>query len=339
MFSDENKEEIISILILRFPNIDIHSITNINKIPFGSDAQIFIFDVILESSKRKFLLKLFRNRLPPERSENEYLNLCKIYHSDIKVPQPFGFLKNTCSFKRPFMIMEFTEGDLLSKSLYNNFSNKNPLLNKFVENLISIHTCYWQTIFDNLNKPDIEHDPLIIIKSIINRTKPLVRVYNILEFVPILEWLENNMLEHHSCKELVLCHGDYHPNNIIVNKKAELITLDWSNVGLSDSRIDLAFTVVVINAEIHSKVDELIISLYERLTHTTVGDLTYFKVLVHLFNFLRMYSAEKDYTITQETEETKISFLHEYRNYCLEVLRIMKENIHSSFPTIEKFLK
>ena len=117
MFTDQNKFDIITILKKQFSLITFDSIINVKLIPMGADAQIYSFDILLNNQVITFLLKLFRNRLPKERAENEYLNLCKLYDSSLRVPKAFGFLNNTNSFNRPFMIMEFAFGQIISTLL------------------------------------------------------------------------------------------------------------------------------------------------------------------------------------------------------------------------------
>ena len=338
MFSDQNKLEIVTILEKHFPLLTSTSIVNIKIIPMGAEAQIYSFDLVLNNQTTTFLLKLFRNRLPKDRAENEYLNLCNLYPSSIRVPKPFGFLDNNNSFHRPFMIMEFIDGQLFSKLLYSNITLKNPFLTLFIDHLIHIHNFNWKKHLPKLFQPDISSDPLIIIKSMINRTNRYVIGYNINEFIPLIVWLKTNKLIY-NCNQLVFCHGDYHPNNIILTNQNELITLDWSNVSLADRRIDIAFIITVLNSESNTKIDNLVISYYEQNSHVKIEGIEYFKVLVNLFNFLRIFSAASDYSITQESDETRNAFLHEYRNYCSQILSIMKESTKCSFPVIEKFLQ
>lgn len=337
MFSEQNIIDIITLLKQHYYQIESSSIYNIQRIPIGVDAQIYSFEVNYNNTTIKFLLKLFRNRLPKERAENEYKNTHKLYSSQINVPKVFGFRANECSFKRPFMLMEFISGQLLGTLVYNNITNDNIFFNAFIENLVKIHAVTWKQYFDEIKVPDIGTDPYIIIKSIITRTNQLVQEFTINEFVPVLDWLQTNMKEY-PCNKLVFSHGDYHPGNIILNSQNELVTLDWSNVGLSDRRIDIAFAIIVLNSESNLVSDNLVISTYESITNVKIEGIEYFKVLTSLFNFLRMYSAACNYLITQETDETKETFLHGYKNYCFQVLQIMKNQVKSNFPTIENFL-
>lgn len=339
MISDQNKKDLMYILDSHFPIQDNNSLRNFQKLTGGTDTEIFSFDLYSNNSSIKLVMKLFRNRIPSSRAKNEYLNLCKLSKTNIHIPKPFGFLDKTCSFNRPFMIMEYIDGGLLTEKLYRLSRIDNTLFKAFVANLILIHQTNWHILFDDFVPPDIGSDPYIIIKSFINRTETIVKEYDIKEFDPLIDWLKINMISY-PCKEFVLCHGDYHPNNIILNNNNnELVTFDWSNIGLGDRRQDLAFAIVVMNSLTSIDQTDLIITTYERITDIIIEGIKFFEVLTNLFNFLRLYSAACNFTITQETEQTKKVFLNEYKTYSSNVLKLMKSETTLTFPTIEHFLR
>ena len=338
MFTRQNKQDIIRILKNNFLNINDNSIRDINYLPGGTDTKIYNFILKSDEMYIPLVLKLFRNRLPPTRSQDEYLNLCQIFESKIKVPKPFGFLDNSCSFSQPFMIMEFIQGKLLSEVIYSNLNQNNDLFTKFITNLVLIHNINWQVIFKEIPIPDIKSDPYIIINTTIKRSKNLIQEFSIKEFYPIIAWLEENSFKY-PADQLVLCHGDYHPKNIIINSHQELVTMDWSNVALSDRRIDLAFTIVMMSSETDQDIEEFILRSYESITNVEIVGIDFFKVLTNLFNFIRIFSAASNFNITQETTETRNVFLNEYKPYCLAVFSLMKHQVNSSFSTIEKFLQ
>ncbi len=337
MFTDLNKQDIFNILQNNSFDINNSLIISIKKIPGGTDTDIYFFRVKTSNFTVPLILKLFRNRLPPTRAYNEYVSLCNLLSSEIKVPKPLGFRDKNCSFSRPFMIMEFVEGELLSNIIYDNLNRNSNLYKNFINNLILIHNMNWLKLLKDVNIPDIKSDPFIIIKSIINRSKTLIQQYSISEFFPIINWLEMNMKDY-PCESLVVCHGDYHPKNIIVTATNELVTIDWSNISLGDRRSDLAFSIVVMSSETTINIEELIIESYEELTGITIQGIAFFKILMNLFNFIRMYSAAVDFTITQETDSTRNVFLDEYKPYCKTVLSLMEQITNNLFPTIEEFL-
>ena len=59
-----------------------------------------------------------------------------------------------------------------------------------------------------------------------------------------LEWLE----EHKATvkvEEVVLCHGDFHPLNILVDESGNATVLDWSDAALGDRHFDVARSALI----------------------------------------------------------------------------------------------
>jgi aminoglycoside phosphotransferase (APT) family kinase protein len=49
-------------------------------------------------------------------------------------------------------------------------------------------------------------------------------------------------------EELALCHGDFHPNNVMVGDNGALCVIDWARAELGDRHHDLAATMLVMRA-------------------------------------------------------------------------------------------
>ena len=59
-----------------------------------------------------------------------------------------------------------------------------------------------------------------------------------------LEWLEQHKATV-AMEEVVLCHGDFHPLNILVDESGTAIVLDWSDAALGDRHYDVARSALV----------------------------------------------------------------------------------------------
>jgi len=62
-----------------------------------------------------------------------------------------------------------------------------------------------------------------------------------------LEWLEANA-SRVSDEEAVLCHGDFHPNNVMASDDGELCLIDWARSALGDRHHDIAATLTIMRA-------------------------------------------------------------------------------------------
>jgi aminoglycoside phosphotransferase (APT) family kinase protein len=61
---------------------------------------------------------------------------------------------------------------------------------------------------------------------------------------PVVEWLVNNRPAEPA--KLSICHGDYHPLNILVENDEVIGVLDWSGFLIGDPAIDIGNTIVLI---------------------------------------------------------------------------------------------
>lgn len=188
-----------------------------------------------------------------------------------------------------------------------------------------------------MTTPNINSDPYCIIKAMIIRSENLIQQFSIQEFELIVQWLKDNMKDY-PCLDLVLCHGDYNPKNILVNINDELVTIDLSNVDPGYRRTDFVFTIAIMSSETDFNIEKLLLESYEQPPGIKISGIDYFKVITNVFNFIRIYRAAVNYSITQETDDSKKVFLTEYRPYCKSVLTLMYHELNVSFPTIEKFL-
>ncbi|KKM76426.1 hypothetical protein LCGC14_1380220 [marine sediment metagenome] len=137
----------------------------------------------------------------------------------------------------------------------------------------------------------------------------------------------------------MLIHGDFHANNVIVNKKQELVVLDWSNVTINDYRIDLAFTITTAEGVGGFELKSIIINLYEQIRSIKVNDIEFFMILSNFFNLLRIYSGVHNPEITGENEETKNSFRDELGSYISYLHDLIHTETGISVKTLKDILK
>lgn len=60
---------------------------------------------------------------------------------------------------------------------------------------------------------------------------------------PGMDWLDENKPE---IRQVAICHGDFHPLNILMNDGEVSAILDWSGFRITDPTLDVAFTKVIL---------------------------------------------------------------------------------------------
>jgi aminoglycoside phosphotransferase (APT) family kinase protein len=93
-----------------------------------------------------------------------------------------------------------------------------------------------------------------------------------------LAWLSARRSEV-PCERLVVVHGDFHPNNVLVRADGAAFVIDWSNVRLGDYRSDLAWTRLLTRADAQPDEGESELRQYERLAGKEISMIEYFEVV------------------------------------------------------------
>ena len=152
---------------------------------------------------------------------------------------------------------------------------------------------------------------------------------------PVIDWLENNKTNN-PCRKLVVIHGDYHPLNIIVQEDLKYQILDWTGAHISDFRMDLGFTTVVISSGVRKNLAPMIVSAYEQISGSKVENLSYFMILANTFNLIRFYSGINNPTITNETEDT-MNFFKSVKEYPMLLVELVKKTCNIDLRQIKDY--
>jgi aminoglycoside phosphotransferase (APT) family kinase protein len=75
---------------------------------------------------------------------------------------------------------------------------------------------------------------------------------------------------------------DFHPLNIIINNEGKPFVIDWTSAQISDPRLDLAWTLLLMSTHGSRETSDTIRKEYERISGYTVEQLGYFDVAVCL---------------------------------------------------------
>ncbi|MFT5087098.1 MAG: aminoglycoside phosphotransferase (APT) family kinase protein [Candidatus Latescibacterota bacterium] len=160
----------------------------------------------------------------------------------------------------------------------------------------------WKKL-SGISIPDLENDPYMFAKDMLSGPARDVEKYGLGELKPLIGWLEDNMKP---SEEVVLVHGDYHHSNVIVRPDHSMVVIDWSNIGLSDFRIDLGFTTTMEILMSGGGSVQGVVDVYEQISGRKVKEIEYFMILSNLYNIMRMYSAAVNYEITGISLDTLI---------------------------------
>lgn len=181
-------------------------------------------DVIVDGDKK---IKLYVENHPKSEVMNEALNQARIEEStNLNIPK---LLEVTKINNRWALVFDYEEGVPLDKMMEAHPEMEDELLEKFIDTQMHIHE---------------QRVPLL------TRTKE--------KFKRKLE--STNIIDDHTKYELLqrlegmknhykVCHGDYNPSNIIVDKNGNFSIIDWAHVTQGNASADVARTYLLFSMD------------------------------------------------------------------------------------------
>ncbi|PHC84304.1 aminoglycoside phosphotransferase [Bacillus wiedmannii] len=206
-----------------------------NPIAKGNTAEIYLYD-----SK---VVKLFKEYLPDTESINEAKKQKYAYSCGLPVPNVFEVTKIQ---NRQAIIMEYIKGNSIGDLLLNNLNEAEHYINICVNEQKKVHSIRMNTDEIELMRERLERQ----IKS----------VYK------LDEKQKGNILNKlHSIKfEPRLCHGDFHPFNLILSNKSVNI-IDWVDASSGDIRADV-FRTYLLYSQSSVELADMYLHIYCRNT-------------------------------------------------------------------------
>ncbi|MBJ8071549.1 aminoglycoside phosphotransferase [Bacillus mycoides] len=206
-----------------------------NPIAKGNTAEIYLCD--------NKVVKLFEKYLPNTESLYEAQKQKYAYSRDLHVPKVFEVTEVQ---GRQAIIMEYVEGESVGELLLNNLNKAEHYIGLCVNEQKKIHAIRVNT------------DEMESMRERLERQIKSVHKFD-------EKQKENILNKLHSIKfEPRLCHGDFHPFNLILSKKNVNI-IDWVDASSGDIRADV-FRTYLLYSQSSVELAEMYLHIYCRNT-------------------------------------------------------------------------
>lgn len=346
LFTPEYQCELISQLSPLFPQGKDFRIEKWVQILGGAETITWRFDFLFSVqdlnlsnsiTRIPMVVRIFRQGGHVFQAQREFIIMKELHQAGISLPKTYCYSPSPSVLNTSYLVMDFVEGSLLGEFITRSSDEeKFKFIAQFIETMLSFHQIKWSSTFPGLIGESEKFDTLHCINQILATPKYLIHKYDIKELIPLLEWLESNKLKIIPSSP-VLIHGDFHANNVFVNKQQKLVVLDWSNAKINDFRIDLAFAITSSEGVGGFELKSILITLYEQKSSQKVNDIEFFMILSNFNNLLRMYSLAHNYEITGENEETKNIFQVELGSYASYLHNLIYTETGISIETLRDF--
>lgn len=204
----------------------------------GNETFIFRFSLknIHPSLSKPLVLRKFRKTHSPKHAVKEKIVHNSLYNQGFSVP----FVHYACLDNKylgsQFLIMDFLPGKMLALVCGN---DTNVVLGRTHAEL---HKADSRQLNEDMTKEGFGREYYYLEARLNRLIKVTGRLFWLEEVV--LWLLENKPPE---CKQPSICHGDFHPGNLLGKKGEVSAILDWSCCQVGDPTMDVASTLVVFN--------------------------------------------------------------------------------------------
>jgi len=269
-------DQLVSYISTRLPG-------EINKFEFiasGFESEIYSFGLRQSNNSQKnYIVRLFPGDGASEKLMREARGLSLLQKASYPVPELLLQETDPTPLGMPFEIMEKLEGQVLWPFLATvEPDEQRQLLSRFGVLLVQLHTLDWQLFIDDPNK--YQHNPTLILDESISEYRSLYTTYNLPGFLQIIEWLDEHKYEI-SVRPAVV-HRDFHANNIFLCPGNQLFVIDWTQFGISDYRVDLSWTLLIMGDLGNKNWGKQIFNAYASGFHSQIEDIDYFNVIANM---------------------------------------------------------
>lgn len=209
-----------------------------------------------QRTTKQLVLRLYVGDQGPDKATNEFHGMKLLGEADYPVPQVVVVEPSDEPLGRPFMVMEFVSGD--AEWGWDAVRDDAQRRSMFVELFRELHEVDWRPFV-----PAADHAELAAGRAA-ERTladwKRHVDRFPLTGFGALLGWL-GERLDGLPRIEPAVVHLDYHVGNVLVGNEGSAWVVDWTQVGVSDPRFDVAWTSLLMT---ESQGADVVRAEYER---------------------------------------------------------------------------
>jgi aminoglycoside phosphotransferase (APT) family kinase protein len=269
--------QLSSYLSSRFPEVVV---SDFKFLVSGFESEIYTFHVQLSPSvQNEHILRLFTGEGAIDKLRREAAGLSFLQQAEYPVPNLFLQEPNTDILGKPFEIIEKLEGQALWPIL----ATADPhqvkwLLSEFGLLLRQLHKLDWRSLTPN---PDVlESDPISLLENVISHYRSLYTKYQLKGFLQVIDWLDTH--KHEIAVRPALVHQDFHANNVLLCSDNQLRVIDWTQFAISDYRIDVCWTLLIMGDFGNPDWGSQIFQAYVSDSAGAVEHLDFFNAIVYM---------------------------------------------------------
>lgn len=223
----------------RFPDREVGAVEVTGEISRGWESVIDGFTLHDDLGAHRYVLRRYEGAAGPDKCTLEYSALRELRGHGYPVPAPVLAEPDASIIGAPFLVMEHIDGRTLWDVLDEYFDPK--LLDRFTALLTALHDI----------DPAPDRRPAAaggaLLLSEIEAWRRFTASYPREGFDPVFAWLEDAG-ERVAQASASVVHWDFHPDNVLLGSDGRMTVIDWTQYARSDARLDLAWTILLLDS-------------------------------------------------------------------------------------------
>ena len=270
-------DQLSQYLLSRFPDAVV---SDFILLTHGFESEIYSFQLQLSPFvPNDYILRLFTGQNAPAKLVRETTGLSLLQKAGYAVPSLLLQERDATILGGTFEILGKLEGQALWPTLATAESHPtSQLLWRFGLLLKQLHKLDWHSFMPNPGA--FEKNPASLLEEVISAYRSLYAKYNLRGFLAVVDWLD--LHKHEISVQPAVVHQDFHANNVFLCSNDQLYVLDWTQFAVSDFRIDLCWTLLIMGDLGNPAWRKQIFNAYASDVNCPVEQLDYFNVIVYM---------------------------------------------------------
>lgn len=259
-------------------------VANLIDITSGWETEIRSFDLEWEENSEvivnPLVIRIFPGKGVEGKARKEFTFMKELHNINYPVPIVYFLEIDSSIIGHPFIIMERISGGTIEDRIRKDNESLYYWLDVMCRLLVNLHNTQWESFVPEQMREEY-NDPYFIIKRILSDYRNLLERTDSLILLPIVEWLEER-IELVPCERPSIVHGDFHGMNVLLDENDNPVVIDWGAVRINDSRLDVAWSLLLYFAygTIENRND--LLARYEKALGRNLEHIEYFEVIACL---------------------------------------------------------
>ena len=250
-----------------FPLMAGAQVSQVTGINAGWESDVYTFRLAagrqVGEPEQELVLRLYQGGQGAFKAQAEFSGMQRLYQAGYPVPQVYFMENERSPFGKPFMVMEKIDGVMLWPVL---FSASKPLrtarLERFCGLMARLHRLDWRQVVPDIPGYD-GRDPYFFFTRELVRWRAFLDLYPVEGFMQVTRWLEERA-PRLPCLRPGPVHWDLHPANVLLTPDEGMVVIDWTQVDVTDTRFDLAWTLLLVGTQEDERWRKVILEGHER---------------------------------------------------------------------------